>query len=445
MRPRPDRQTSLHNQRPRLDSDKPFQQANKANYNGKKDSQFGLNGTSSTLSSKHSATVLYATPSASDQSCPLRRAMELSGVLAEIPSYVDEPISSPHSLLSFNRKAVPSMPPQPSESGLTTLLNSPIPPIVNPFSNLMSPPPSGDDLMAVRVYCPHADNPVGKPLEFKIEREADVERLMGLALWTYWERAWLPPLPVNHTEDLRLPTTRKSHSIKASNGKLRRVISPWSLRIVRDGFLDYATEAPDPSDKVELLESEEYALIKLDRTAPDPAGFFSGIPSVDTSSNALGPNSQASTLAESFKTSQRRTSRRNSSPGPLSIRKRLSHVRDLSLPFQRASMDSSSRWPSDFVSNPFRVRVFKILNAEMDVKEGSNEQAQPMTVAVSKNSTIKELLQTVCREKGIRHPEKFHLAALDVRKVYQGVDLQWNVSKFEANTEFVLVKNAKRL
>jgi len=168
--------------------------------------------------------------------------MLLSGVLEEIPSVSDESLNAPHSNLSFTRRAVPAISREPPESALTTLLDSPAPPVINPFSCLTGPLPSGEDLINVRVYFPHAESPKGRFLELKIEKEAEVDRLIVLALWTYWEMAWFPPLPVNHIDDFNSP--KVSTLSKFLNAKLHRVTSLWTLRIVKDDFLDYATEGP---------------------------------------------------------------------------------------------------------------------------------------------------------------------------------------------------------
>ncbi|KAK7464841.1 Component of a membrane-bound complex containing the Tor2p kinase, variant 2 [Stygiomarasmius scandens] len=186
--------------------------------------------------------VYFRSPSPSDFSCPLRKAMLLSGVLEEIPSMSDELLNAPHSNLSFTRRPVPDISREPPESALTNLLNSPSPPVINPFSCLTGPLPSGEDLINIRVYFPHAESPKGKFLEFKVEKEAEVDRLIVLALWTYWEMAWFPPLPVNHIDDSNSP--RVSTLSKFLNAKLHRATSLWTLRIVKDDFLDYATEGP---------------------------------------------------------------------------------------------------------------------------------------------------------------------------------------------------------
>ncbi|THU84461.1 hypothetical protein K435DRAFT_971137 [Dendrothele bispora CBS 962.96] len=372
-------------------------------------------------------------PSPSTYSCPLRRAMLLSGVLEEIHP-VDEP--DPHSTLTFTRRHVPliSRSRSPDESGLTTLLKSPSAPIVNPFSHLLSkgPAPSGE--MNIRVYFPHAEYPEGKYLELKVEMEAEVDKVIALALWTYWEQAWLPPLLVNHGDDLNLPKASTVSAVNnPSRNELHRVISSWSLRIVRDGFLDYETEAPDATDKIKFLDSEEYALVQESDSASDSVAN-EGLP---------GSTFQSSAQSKPLKTP--RLPRRYSNPVPSSgsIKERLSHVRGLSLPLRRGSMitapeSSIPSRPLDRISgyDSRRMRSFNILFHWVS----EAQEVQPLKIVASLNDTIKDLLHSTCKERGIKHPGKYSLATLDVRKCYQTIPLEWDVSKFRTDTNFTLVK-----
>ncbi|KAJ8081059.1 hypothetical protein PM082_017899 [Marasmius tenuissimus] len=191
---------------------------------------------------------------------PLRRAMKMSGILETPPSPTDVPCSfnpRPYSVLDFTRQEVHPVIDSPKQSGLTQLLSSPAAPITNPFSHLRPQSKSrsaGKEpqrRITITVYFPHASTPSGDALVLDLPEEARVEELVGLALWTYWEKGWLPQLSVNHTED------REACKLIASS---------WHVYPVNDGFIDYENGAHDPSDKVRLLNGVvEFALLKTNK------------------------------------------------------------------------------------------------------------------------------------------------------------------------------------
>ncbi|KAK1227330.1 Component of a membrane-bound complex containing the Tor2p kinase [Marasmius sp. AFHP31] len=187
---------------------------------------------------------------------PLRRAMKMSGILETPPT--DVPCSfnpRPYSVLDFTRQEVHPVVSSPKQaSGLTQLLRSPAAPITNPFSHLCPQSKSKSagkepqSRITITVYFPHASAPSGDGLVLDLPEEARVEELIGLALWTYWEKGWLPQLSVNHTED------REACKLIATS---------WHVYPVNDGFVDYEYGAHDPSDKVRLLNGVvEFALLK---------------------------------------------------------------------------------------------------------------------------------------------------------------------------------------
>ncbi|KAF9265294.1 hypothetical protein L218DRAFT_165489 [Marasmius fiardii PR-910] len=203
-------------------------------------------------------------PSSSSSSffSPLRKAMKMSGIL-EQPSSEFETESEhvpAYSVLDFTRQDVrpftsSSRPKEPS--GLTQLLSSPAPPITNPFSGavgltLLKAKKGGSNSNGLRVtvYFPHVVSPAGEAMELNIHEEANIEELIGMALWTYWENGWIPQLDINHTEDTR-------------QRSLKSVASGWTVYPVKYGFVDSENGACAAPDKVRLLDGIlEFAVLK---------------------------------------------------------------------------------------------------------------------------------------------------------------------------------------
>ncbi|KAL0574190.1 Component of a membrane-bound complex containing the Tor2p kinase [Marasmius crinis-equi] len=183
--------------------------------------------------------------------------MKMSGILETPPSEdTDWGQSRAYSVLDFSRRDVrPIADTSTRPSGLTRLLDSPSAPIMNPFSHLVRSSrlrsPLEDDpepMIAITVYFPHAEAPYGASLVLELHEEARVDELVGLALWSYWEKGWFPQLSINHTE---------------SHKATQMFLSSWNVFPVNDGFVNYEHGAHDPSDKVRLLNGVvDFALLR---------------------------------------------------------------------------------------------------------------------------------------------------------------------------------------
>jgi hypothetical protein len=69
----------------------------------------------------------------------------------------------------------------------------------NPFAAVA--PITGGPLN-IKIYFPRAEQPSGQLLELALPRKATIEDAIALALWTYWERHWLPELNVSRPRDI---------------------------------------------------------------------------------------------------------------------------------------------------------------------------------------------------------------------------------------------------
>lgn len=121
----------------------------------------------------------------------------------------------------------------------------------------------------VQVYFLHATQPHGKAMELNVRRDATVEEVIGFALWSYWEEAWLPKLDEGLSgEDDPKWATRLSAigwilRIAEDDGevdddfpRMLQICMPSIKNI--DGFL---FAAPDRMEKVTKF-SEAYAILE---------------------------------------------------------------------------------------------------------------------------------------------------------------------------------------
>ena len=157
--------------------------------------------------------------------------MYFDGVLEEMNSSDAHALldpTEPHSLLTFPR--LPVAPVKPQSSALTAeILNLGV--TDNPFADYktFAAPAEGDSEphLDVRVYFPYAQQPHSQHMKLTLKQNATVQGLIGLALCTYYERAWLPVIPSEQVESRRL--------------------SNWSLYLVdHNGFLDFQGEGQLP-------------------------------------------------------------------------------------------------------------------------------------------------------------------------------------------------------
>ncbi|KAJ7083019.1 hypothetical protein C8R44DRAFT_58767 [Mycena epipterygia] len=101
-----------------------------------------------------------------------------------------------HSLLDFSRRPVSSI--QTHKSALSAMASQRIP---NPFAVVASMAEVGGGSLAIAVCFPHAKQPTGQLLDLQLPGNATVEDAIALALWTYWEKCWLPELDVSKARD----------------------------------------------------------------------------------------------------------------------------------------------------------------------------------------------------------------------------------------------------
>jgi hypothetical protein len=198
----------------------------------------------------------------------LRKAMMLSGILEEPktppPDASFDLSMTPHSQLCFNRKAAichehkpsaltaqlealcikappPRKPAAPREvaSSVTEVAvsrrDAALSPVAdmeqethhNPFAAFKTPLSPKTHCMDVVVSVPHSDRSGGLGMLLKIEQNATVGDLLGLALWDLWEEHRLPGLAPS-------PGTAVS--------KREDLVKGWSLLVVNDGIIDYDME-----------------------------------------------------------------------------------------------------------------------------------------------------------------------------------------------------------
>ncbi|KAJ7205985.1 hypothetical protein GGX14DRAFT_397264 [Mycena pura] len=128
---------------------------------------------------------------------PLRAAMSLESVID--PSHLAVGTGSEgvaYSLLSFSRREVRAI--QPHASALTAAMAQ----RPNPFDAAVAG--VGEGPLQVRVCFPHAAQPAEQLLALALPASATVEDAIARALWTYWERGWLPALDLDEARDTDL-------------------------------------------------------------------------------------------------------------------------------------------------------------------------------------------------------------------------------------------------
>ncbi|OBZ77958.1 Stress-activated map kinase-interacting protein 1 [Grifola frondosa] len=160
------------------------------------------------------------------------------------------PPATPNSM--FARRPVP--PVQPKKSALTAMLAATSSASSsNPFAELYSAI-SGraeSESVSVRVYFPHAREPVGRALDLKVKKDATVEEVLGFALWSYWEAGWLPKLDegLDGEEDPKWATKCSA--------------AGWIFRIAEeDGEVDEDFPPPDRTGKMSKFNFDAYAVLE---------------------------------------------------------------------------------------------------------------------------------------------------------------------------------------
>ncbi|KAJ7243758.1 hypothetical protein C8J57DRAFT_1365795 [Mycena rebaudengoi] len=108
-----------------------------------------------------------------------------------------------HSLLDFSRRQVASI--KPHHSALSAMATARSP---NPFGAAAAAAQAGPSsgTLTIQVYFPHVVQPCGQCLDLTVHSNARVEDVVGLALWTYWEKRWLPEIDAANERDTNVET-----------------------------------------------------------------------------------------------------------------------------------------------------------------------------------------------------------------------------------------------
>ncbi|ESK95666.1 hypothetical protein Moror_12533 [Moniliophthora roreri MCA 2997] len=283
---------------------------------------------------------------------PLRKAMKLSGILERIPSSSvgntsihDPSTSDSHFFSRRERRSIGNAP------RLTRLSNS------TRNSRGASAVASGNfSLMEIKIYFPQIEHSGGSPLELEVHDEVTVKEAIPLALEKYRE----------------------------TRGTLYSAMNSWILRPIQDDFVDYENEAPDPLDRVRLLDTLEFALL-----------------SDDSDSEAAH-------------------------------HKRPTHRRCYTLP-------SNGKELLDMNSNAFGIRMWHQTRTYR-IRIGLDSAEVIQVNVYSHSSEIRELAQCACKKLYWgKPPENYGLLGRDVRNVLRPIPATRRVLTFAEHTEFVLV------
>lgn len=310
--------------------------------------------------------------------------MYLSGILEEMDTDPETPLSitPAHSLLTFPRR--PVAPVEPKNSALTATIADNSVSSSNAFLKFKpsATPKKGQPQIKAKVYFPYAEQPLAQSMSLVIKEDATVRDLLGLALYTYCDRYWLPLISVeaNHLAD-------------------------WSLYLVDgDGYMNFQTEAPDLTDRLELLSVEHiYAIIRS--------------PSVGR---------------HALKTAPEPSHKRHSSlPGKR--RQSMWHGRALSLPVYSNS-------PA--VDEKLSISVLDVVSHEKE-----SAMAPPETyLEISSQSQIKDVLRMACQVRGIKSSQYKAYTLLVADKIVGFKSLNPDLCLSESGySVFILVKHKVKL
>ncbi|KAJ7166295.1 hypothetical protein C8R43DRAFT_189908 [Mycena crocata] len=151
----------------------------------------------------------------------------------------------PCSLLDFSRHQVGSIKPRKSTLSARVAWH-----MANPFSAVV-PTESTANSLNIVVYFPHAAEPSGELLDLILPANATVEDAIALALWTYWDKHWLPELDPGKVRDTSVDSWIML--VPGKDGVVNRRIAQNKLR--RFNFDKYAV-LRSPRNKSEMREVE---------------------------------------------------------------------------------------------------------------------------------------------------------------------------------------------
>ncbi|KIL62235.1 hypothetical protein M378DRAFT_179750 [Amanita muscaria Koide BX008] len=169
-------------------------------------------------------------------------------------SHTLHPLSSnPSTELTFARKKVGNLKPVKSSlSAIMASLGS-----SNPFAEMYAAVSGKSEVASinVQVYFPRATELSGTPMDLNVRKDATVEEVIGFALWTYWEKKWLPRLDEGLSDENDSKWEEKMSAVR------------WVLRIAEmDGEVDDDFPPPDRTGKIARFNSEAYAIIEATPT-----------------------------------------------------------------------------------------------------------------------------------------------------------------------------------
>ncbi|KAJ7465153.1 hypothetical protein FB451DRAFT_1262810 [Mycena latifolia] len=117
----------------------------------------------------------------------------------------------------------------------------------------------------IEVYFPHAAQPKGQMLALRLAANATVEDAIALALWTYWEKRWLPELNASKPRDTNIASWIML--VPGKDGAVNRRIA--QNKMSRFNFDNYAiVRAPRNLSEKHKIQMQVANFI---RDSPSPA------------------------------------------------------------------------------------------------------------------------------------------------------------------------------
>jgi hypothetical protein len=160
-----------------------------------------------------------------------------------------------HSLLDFSRRQVASI--KPHHSALSAMATARSP---NPFGAAAAAAQAGPSsgTLTIQVYFPHVVQPCGQCLDLTVHSNARVEDVVGLALWTYWEKRWLPEIDAANERDTNVETWIML--VPNKEGVVKKRIAQSMLRCF---VLITNSQVPD---KMSKFNFDKYAIVRAPRS-----------------------------------------------------------------------------------------------------------------------------------------------------------------------------------
>ncbi|KAF9254537.1 SIN1-domain-containing protein [Marasmius fiardii PR-910] len=309
----------------------------------------------------------------------------------------------------FSRKRVPPL--RPQKSSLSAMLAASGSLSNNPFAEIYSSISGRGESAStnVLVYFPHSSQP-SKGMDLNVRKDATVEEVIGFALWTYWEEGWLPRLDEGLTEEK-----------DPEKWAIRMSAVGWILRITEeDGEVDDDFPPPDRTGKISKFNADAYAVLeanaaqiaqnqilesKIQRPTKPPT---TKRPSAgDKSSSTLNLPSTGAAVVGSASASFLATSALGSVP-------------------LSTSLGPSTQGPQMFL----RIRIAD----QADAVHFST------TIPVSAGMYMQEVLEAVCRKRGISNKSSDYALLIADMKIF--IPLDRTVASLQGRRELVLVKRS---